>query len=232
MKTVVYTLRGFSDADASLFQECAESPRGWLSSGFRFVSFDLTDADADADACAGMVESTSTGMTRFDGTAHVVRLQPRLPKPYCVVHLTSADDMGRLYPQTFLRGLSVTDRGQSPIRVHMNAANWARIPPDSEYTDLTDYRRHLILHEWGHVLGYDHASCTKQEAAADIMQQPSKRLGGCLPSPHVDGGSSAKIHAESIAAKTAKTSGSTRRSSALPQRNPATLTKRLRAEKA
>jgi hypothetical protein len=118
---------------------------------------------------------------------------------FCVVHKTGADAMARLYPQTHLQGLSVTDRGTQPIQVHLNARNWDAIPPASEFLELAAYREALINHELGHVLGYNHALCPKLAGPADIMQQPSKPLHGCTPSRWVDGGSTAPIVRDSLA---------------------------------
>lgn len=49
-----------------------------------------------------------------------------------------------------------------------------------------DYRRYLINHEMGHLLGRQHATCTGAGDRADVMVQQSITLGGCTPNgwPH------------------------------------------------
>lgn len=44
---------------------------------------------------------------------------------------------------------------------------------------LRGYQHMVINHETGHWLGKGHASCTVRGAAAPVMQQQSKGLGGC-----------------------------------------------------
>lgn len=97
--------------------------------------------------------------------------------------LTKTPDavMQMLFPQTHLRGLSVTDSRKWPAAVYIHAGNWSKIPAGSEYTDLQEYRAALVNHELAHVFGHGHVTCPCTGCLSDVRQQPSKPLQGCLP---------------------------------------------------
>lgn len=235
---IVYTLHGFSSEEAAFVAACARHPRGWLSAGVRVVDANtvpLLPEKTEAPPSSGIKRrrrSPSPHASRRGRSPRSDDLAGVKHAVHCNLFLTPASEMRVLYPQTYLRGLSVTDRRASPIQVHINADNWARVPADSDYADLAAYREHLLNHEWGHVLGFGHADPPRAKPAApaspafeahrtsgsssshslmdddvllppsrvcDVMQQPSKSLGGARASPYVDGGSAAPADARSIA---------------------------------
>jgi hypothetical protein len=107
--------------------------------------------------------------------------------PDVIVHLTPHAQMRKLYPQVANVQLSVTDRGKSPVQIHINGENWNRIPTHlgSEYKKLHDYRVALLSHEFAHAYGHDHVSCACVGCISDVRQQPSRALGGCKPTTKV-----------------------------------------------
>lgn len=109
-------------------------------------------------------------------------------KPTCIVFKTSSSTLEKLYPPKIAKSkLSITDRSKNPIHVHLCEENWDRIPKHlgSEYTDLDAYRVALISHEFAHVLGHDHVHCACVGCEADVRQQPSRDLKGCVPTTKI-----------------------------------------------
>ena len=48
-------------------------------------------------------------------------------------------------------------------------------------SDMETYRLYLINHEVGHILGWSHVGCPKEDALAPVMMQQSKSTMGCVP---------------------------------------------------
>jgi len=68
--------------------------------------------------------------------------------------------------------------------VALNADRWRTATP--KWTgDLATYRRMLVNHEVGHLLGQHHppTHCPEPGTAAPVMTQQSTELDGCLPNP-------------------------------------------------
>lgn len=64
--------------------------------------------------------------------------------------------------------------------VVINDERWRTGTPS--WPAVREYRHYVLNHELGHWLGLGHASCPAAGAAAPVMQQQSKGLGGCRSS--------------------------------------------------
>ena len=71
---------------------------------------------------------------------------------------------------------------QSGNKVVLNAKRWV-LGADAYGTDLKNYRRYLVNHEFGHYLGYQHVQCPGSGRSAPVMMQQTKGLGGCRKNP-------------------------------------------------
>ncbi len=73
---------------------------------------------------------------------------------------------------------------QNGPTVALNADRWRAATPKWTGT-LDDYRRYLVGHEVGHLLGLHHpdVQCPAVGRAAPLMAQQSTELNGCLPNP-------------------------------------------------
>lgn len=149
------TVHGFSDQELVFLRRVFGAMAGWISQGKRIEIVQSLRTDRSALARAFTLSKT-------DGELMKV-----------------------LFPQTYLRGLSVTNMSAVPRAVYINADNWACIPQGSEYTDLQLYREALINHELAHVFGYGHVGCSAPGQPSDVRQQPSRPLQGCTPTAAV-----------------------------------------------
>jgi hypothetical protein len=69
--------------------------------------------------------------------------------------------------------------------VVLNAWRWVNGAP-AYGGDLTNYRRYLINHEFGHALGNPHEECPEEGALAPVMMQQTKGVEPCQPNPWPD----------------------------------------------
>jgi len=74
---------------------------------------------------------------------------------------------------------------QNGNRVVLNAKRW-QLGAKSYGTDLVNYRRYLVNHEFGHYIGYGHVRCPGRGRPAPIMLQQTKGLDGCKKNPWVE----------------------------------------------
>jgi hypothetical protein len=71
---------------------------------------------------------------------------------------------------------------QNGNRVVLNAKRWL-LGADSYGSDLTNYRRYLVNHVFGHALGKHHVDCPGPGRLAPVMMQQTKGLGACRKNP-------------------------------------------------
>lgn len=67
-------------------------------------------------------------------------------------------------------------------RATLNAMRWGT-GVDSYGEDLENYRRYLVNHEVGHLLGYGHKNCPAPGELAPVMVQQTLTTQGCEPNP-------------------------------------------------
>ena len=104
------------------------------------------------------------------------------------------DDSGSADLHVYITTPATTDRMCAPLltqgevscqtddRVVLNAKRWVS-GAETYGTDLTNYRRYLVNHEFGHALGYQHVACEGNGRLAGIMMQQTKGLDGCRRNP-------------------------------------------------
>jgi hypothetical protein len=71
---------------------------------------------------------------------------------------------------------------QNGSRVVLNAKRWL-LGAESYGSDVSNYRRYLINHEFGHALGKRHVDCPRPGRVAPVMMQQTKGLGACRKNP-------------------------------------------------
>lgn len=101
---------------------------------------------------------------------------------------------GRVDFRVLLAAPKTVNRLCAPLRTHgdlscavgnravLNAKRWLR----GAYAyrgDLTGYRRYLVNHEVGHVLGHSHRQCPRKGALAPVMMQQTIGIGACRKNP-------------------------------------------------
>lgn len=71
--------------------------------------------------------------------------------------------------------------------IYLNADRWFSGAPASKLS-LENYREYMVLHEVGHILGFDHAKCPCKGCSAPIMMQQTLGIGKCNPNTKVTNG--------------------------------------------
>jgi hypothetical protein len=100
-----------------------------------------------------------------DATLHAYIVTPKTTDRLCAPYLT--------------RGKVSCQNGN---RVVLNAMRWM-LGADSYGSDLDNYRRYLVNHEFGHTLGKRHVNCPERGDVAPVMLQQTKGLWGCRKNP-------------------------------------------------
>ncbi len=137
----------------------------------------LVEDDATA-AFAEVVTSTLTDARGWSRAGFAFTFSD--DAPYTIVLAEGPDVDARCAPYDTSSRFSCQ---LGPV-VALNADRWRTATP--EWTgDLDDYRRMLVNHEVGHLLGQHHPvdGCTTPGAPAPIMIQQSTELDGCLANP-------------------------------------------------
>ncbi|MFP5219761.1 MAG: DUF3152 domain-containing protein [Actinomycetes bacterium] len=138
-------------------------------------------ADAATAGFEGVVEQTLTDSRGWEQAGFDLVRDDSPDTPFVVV-LAEPDEVDRLCLPYDTYGKYSCQNG--PV-VALNADRWRTATP--EWTgDLATYRRMLVNHEVGHLLGRRHPpepQCPVPRRRALVMSQQSTELNGCLPNP-------------------------------------------------
>lgn len=135
-------------------------------------------ADPGTAGFADVVRDTLTDPRGWPGAGF--RFVFRDGAPYRVV-LAEGPEVDRMCRPYDVGGKYSCQNG--PV-VALNADRWRSASP--KWTgDLGTYRRMLVNHEVGHLLGQHHPAvhCPRRGQPAPVMAQQSSELNGCLPNP-------------------------------------------------
>jgi hypothetical protein len=159
------------------------------SSGGRLIRYDVKveeNLDIEPDEAARMIAGVLNDKRSWRGSGRV-RFE-----------LVSGDsDRAELHAYIVTPG--TTDRLCAPLatrgevscqngnRVVLNAKRW-QLGAKAYGRDVTNYRRYLVNHEFGHYIGHGHVECPGRGRLAPIMLQQTKGLDGCRKNPWVESG--------------------------------------------
>jgi len=157
------------------------------SSGGRLIRYDVRvedNLDIDPDQAARIMAGVLNDKRSWRGSGRV-RFE-----------LVSGDSE-RAELHAYIVTPGTTDRLCAPLatqgevscqngnRVVLNAKRW-QLGAKAYGRDLTNYRRYLVNHEFGHYIGYGHVKCPGRGRLAPIMLQQTKGLDGCRKNPWVE----------------------------------------------
>jgi hypothetical protein len=133
------------------------------------------------EATAGFEELVESTLSDPRGWSRAgFRLVRRADAPYLIV-LAEGHEVDQLCLPHDTYGEYSCQRSEV---VALNAERWREATP--KWTgDLATYRRMLVNHEVGHLLGQPHPrpQCPQPGRPAPLMAQQSTELDGCLPNP-------------------------------------------------
>lgn len=113
-----------------------------------------------------------------DGTTADVVVHFKDPKYFRGLLIDGEDD-----PES-LSATSMPGCGSKEVpEVYFNTGNWTSVPAPASTMTLENYRKYLVLHEFGHALGFGHVKCPSEGADAPIMMQQTKGPTGGIDGP-------------------------------------------------
>lgn len=154
-----------------------------VSSGGTLLRFDVQvekDVEVDADAAARLIAEVLNDEHSWRGTGRWrFELVPAGRPADLHAYITTPGTTDELCAPLRTRGEVSCQNGN---RVVFNAKRWTYGVPDYD-GDLTNYRRYLINHEFGHAIGNHHVQCPGSGQSAPVMMQQTKGLDGCRKNP-------------------------------------------------
>jgi hypothetical protein len=164
------------------YQAAEKSIRSRSSYG-ALIRYDVRVEDGlavDADKAAALIQSVLDDPRSWRGSRRWrFELAPVGQSATLHAYIVTPKTTDRLCAPYLTRGQVSCQNGN---RVVLNAKRWL-LGAESYGTDLTNYRRYLVNHEFGHALGKHHVDCPGAGRLAPVMMQQTKGLGACRKNP-------------------------------------------------
>jgi hypothetical protein len=154
-----------------------------MSSYGALIRYDVRVEDGlpiDPDEAAVLIQGVLDDVRSWRGTRRWrFELTPAGQSATLHAYIVTPKTTDRLCAPYLTRGEVSCRNGN---RVVLNAKRWL-LGADSYGSDLTNYRRYLVNHEFGHALGKQHTNCPGPGQLAPVMMQQTKGLGACRKNP-------------------------------------------------
>ena len=163
--------------------QAARKPMRSTSSSGSLMRYDVRVEDGlsiDPDLAAVEIQKVLDDPRSWRGTRRWrFELAPVGESVALHAYIVTPETTDRLCAPHLTRGEVSCQNGN---RVVLNAKRWL-LGADSYGSDLTNYRRYLVNHEFGHALGKRHVDCPGPGRLAPVMMQQTKGLGPCRKNP-------------------------------------------------
>lgn len=164
------------------YQAAKKSVRSRSAEG-RLIRYDVRVEDGlsiDPDKAAVLIQGVLDDERSWRGSRRWrFELAPVGRSATLHAYIVTPKTTDRLCAPYLTRGEVSCQKGD---RVILNAKRWL-LGADSYGSDLANYRRYLVNHEFGHALGKRHVDCPGPGKLAPIMLQQTKGLWGCRKNP-------------------------------------------------
>ena len=164
------------------YQAARKSVRPTTSSG-SLIRYDVRVEDGlsiNPDQAAVQIQEVLDDPRSWRGTRRWrFELAPAGQTATLHAYIVTPETTDRLCAPYLTRGEVSCQNGN---RVVLNAKRW-QLGADAYGSDLTNYRRYLVNHEFGHALGKRHVDCPGPGRLAPVMMQQTKGLGACRKNP-------------------------------------------------
>jgi Protein of unknown function (DUF3152) len=164
------------------YQAAAKAARSTSSYG-TLIRYDVRVEDGlaiDPDKAAVLIQQVLDDKRSWRGTRRWrFELAPVGQSTSLHAYIVTPKTTDRLCAPYLTRGEVSCQNG---TRVVLNAKRWL-LGAESYRSDLSNYRRYLVNHEFGHALGKRHVDCPGPGRLAPVMMQQTKGLGACRKNP-------------------------------------------------
>jgi Protein of unknown function (DUF3152) len=161
----------------------AEQAIGSTTSYGTLIRYDVRVEDGlaiDADKAAELIQGVLDDKRSWRGTRRWrFELTPAGQSATLHAYIVTPNTTDRLCAPYLTRGEVSCQNGN---RVVLNAKRWL-LGAEAYGSDLTNYQRYLVNHEFGHALGQHHVDCPGAGRLAPVMMQQTKGLGACRKNP-------------------------------------------------